>query len=132
MFLCLQHGIRALSQLKYLEELNISHLEAVNSLSVEEALGKEVRPSLTLLNLASLSLEWKVVASLATVAPNLTHLDISMCVSGVNDRCIQVSGKKFLVGQTIVLCDLRNPSIYDKMKEDSGSTIIMFLSTGFV
>lgn len=86
-----QNGIRALSQLKYLEELNISHLEAVNSACVEEAIGKEERPTLRLLNLASLSLEWRVVASLATVAPNLTHLDVSMCVSGVNDRSIQVS-----------------------------------------
>lgn len=87
----LQNGIRNLSQLKSLEELNISHLESVNSESVEEAIGKEVRPSLYLLNVASLFLEWKVIANLATVAPNLTHLDISMCVSGVNDRSIQVS-----------------------------------------
>lgn len=74
-----------------MEELNISHLESISSVSVEEAIGKEVRPSLYLLNLASLSLEWKVIANLATVAPNLTHLDVSMCVSGVNDRSIQVS-----------------------------------------
>lgn len=87
----LQIGIRSLSQLKCLEELNISHLESISSESVEEAIGKEVRPSLYLLNLASLSLEWRVIANLATVAPNLTHLDISMCVSGVNDRSIQVS-----------------------------------------
>lgn len=84
-----ENGIRALGQLKCLEELNISHLEAITSQCVEEAIGKEVRSSLTLLNLASLPLDWKVVASLATVAPNLTHLDVSMCVSGVNDRSIQ-------------------------------------------
>lgn len=84
-----ENGIRNLSQLKCLEELNISHLESVGSDSVEEAIGKEVRPSLYLLNLASLSLEWRVIANLATVAPNLTHLDVSMCVSGVNDRSIQ-------------------------------------------
>ncbi|KAG0728896.1 F-box/LRR-repeat protein 2 [Chionoecetes opilio] len=84
-----ENGIKALSQLRFLEELNISHLEAVNSVSVEEAIGKEVRPSLSLLNLASLSLEWKVIANLAIVAPNLTHLDVSMCISSVNDRSVQ-------------------------------------------
>lgn len=91
-----ENGIRALSQLKYLEELNISHLETVNSACVEEAIGKEERPTLKLLNLASLSLEWRVVASLATVAPNLTHLDVSMCVSGVNDRSIQALCKSLV------------------------------------
>uniref|UniRef100_A0A0P4VX65 F-box domain-containing protein n=1 Tax=Scylla olivacea TaxID=85551 RepID=A0A0P4VX65_SCYOL len=91
-----ENGIKVLGQLKHLEELNISHLEAVNSACVEEAIGKEERPTLRLLNLASLSLEWKVVASLATVAPNLTHLDVSMCVSGVNDRSIQALCKSLM------------------------------------
>ncbi|XP_045127178.1 F-box/LRR-repeat protein 14-like isoform X3 [Portunus trituberculatus] len=91
-----ENGIKALSQLKYLEELNISHLEAVNSACVEEAIGKEERSTLRLLNLASLSLEWKVIAKLATVAPNLTHLDVSMCVSGVNDRSIQALCKSLM------------------------------------
>lgn len=119
LFICLQNGIRALSQLKCLEELNISHLEAINSQCVEEAIGKEVRPSLNLLNLASLNLEWKVVANLATVAPNLTHLDLSMCVSGVNDRSIQVSDQVIIckkeksmgsvpVCHAIVFEDLKN------------------------
>lgn len=48
------------------------------------------RPSLRELNLASLPLEWRVVASLPSLAPSLTHLDLSMCISGVNDKSIQV------------------------------------------
>lgn len=84
-----ENGIRALRQLKYLEELNISHLEAVSSESIEEALGKEPRPELKWLNIASLDLEWSAVASIATMAPNLVHLDVSMCVTGVNDKSVQ-------------------------------------------
>lgn len=86
----LQNGIRALGQLKYLAELNISHLETLTSQSVDEALGKEPRPSLQVLYLASLPLEWKTIARLASVTPNLVHLDVSMCVSGINNRSIQV------------------------------------------
>ncbi|XP_042205552.1 dynein regulatory complex subunit 6-like isoform X3 [Homarus americanus] len=82
-------GIRALGQLKHLEELNISHLEAVTSESVEEALGKEPRPTLRVLNLASLPLSWKTVANMATLTPNLIHLDVSMCISGINDKSLQ-------------------------------------------
>ncbi|XP_071529960.1 uncharacterized protein [Panulirus ornatus] len=84
-----ENGIKALGHLKHLEELNISHLETITSQSVDEALGKEPRPSLQVLNLASLPLEWKTVANLASVAPNLVHLDVSICVSGINDRSIQ-------------------------------------------
>ncbi|XP_068241934.1 uncharacterized protein [Palaemon carinicauda] len=84
-----ENGIRELRQLKHLEELNISHLEAVSSESVEEALGKEPRPKLKWLSVASLDLEWKAVASIAAMAPNLLHLDISMCVAGVNDKSVQ-------------------------------------------
>ena len=91
---------------------------------MEEAIGKEERPTLRLLNLASLSLDWKVVASLATMAPNLTHLDESMCVSGVNDRSIQVSDQvknrrkcRLPVYQTNVLYDARNTQGYDDRKE---------------
>ena len=89
-FCCLQNGITALRNLRCLEELNISHLEAVTSESVEEALGKDPRPTLKWLNIASLDLQWSVVASIADMAPNLTHLDVSMCITGINDKSVQV------------------------------------------
>lgn len=54
------------------------------------------RPSLRELNLASLPLEWRVVASLPSLAPSLTHLDLSMCISGVNDKSIQVKLQSYL------------------------------------
>lgn len=91
-FFMLQNGIRALRQLKHLEELNISHLDAVTSESVEEALGKEPRPSLKLLNVASLPLGWKAVENIAASLPNLTFLDVSMCTGGINDKSVQVRG----------------------------------------
>ncbi|XP_069181420.1 F-box/LRR-repeat protein 2 isoform X2 [Procambarus clarkii] len=84
-----ENGIRALGQLRNLEELNISHLESVTSESVEEALGKEVRANLRVLNLASLPVDWKVIAKLPSIAPNLVHLDVSMCITGINDKSLQ-------------------------------------------
>ncbi|KAK3882857.1 hypothetical protein Pcinc_012790 [Petrolisthes cinctipes] len=61
------------------------------------------RPSLRELNLASLPLEWRVVASLPSLAPSLTHLDLSMCVAGVNDKSIQAVCKSLKLLQTLNL-----------------------------
>ncbi|XP_042861938.1 F-box/LRR-repeat protein fbxl-1-like isoform X2 [Penaeus japonicus] len=98
-----ENGIRALRQLKHLEELNISHLDAVTSESVEEALGKEPRPSLKLLNVASLPLGWKAVENIAASLPNLTFLDVSMCTGGINDKSVQAICKSLIKLQTLNL-----------------------------
>ncbi|XP_063589996.1 F-box/LRR-repeat protein fbxl-1-like isoform X2 [Penaeus indicus] len=98
-----ENGIRALRQLKHLEELNISHLDAVTSESVEEALGKEPRPSLKLLNVASLPLSWKAVVNIAASLPNLTFLDVSMCTGGINDKSVQAICKSLTKLQTLNL-----------------------------
>lgn len=98
-----ENGIKALRQVKCLEELNISHLESVTSESVEEALGTEPRPHLEWLSVASLNLEWKCVASIAAMAPNLVHLDVSMCITGVNDRSVQVICKSLTKLQVLFL-----------------------------
>ncbi|XP_047498108.1 F-box protein At3g58530-like isoform X3 [Penaeus chinensis] len=98
-----ENGIRALRQLKHLEELNISHLDAVTSESVEEALGKEPHPSLKLLNVASLPLSWKTVVNIAASLPNLTFLDVSMCTGGINDKSVQAICKSLTKLQTLNL-----------------------------
>ncbi|XP_053643192.1 F-box/LRR-repeat protein 2 isoform X2 [Cherax quadricarinatus] len=98
-----ENGIRALGQLRNLEELNISHLEAITSKSVEEALGKEPRPGLRVLNLASLTVDWKTIENLPTVAPNLEHLDVSMCISGINDKSIQAICKSLTKLRILIL-----------------------------
>ena len=93
----------SLRKLKYLEVLDISHLDHITQDSIHDALCCEKRPSLSRLCLSSTPISPDSIILLSEMAPNLQHLDISMCVFGTNDKSVQVRKNIIIIPLTNVV-----------------------------